>query len=217
MRASILFSGGKDSSLSALLMEPFFEIELVTCNFGLLPNEELAAKTAKELRFPHRVLYLEKEILEEAYDKIMSYGFPKDAINYIHEKAVETLASDPEVKLIADGTRRDDKVPVLSISQVRSIEDRLGIDYICPLKGYGKKTLSILVERHLRIEEGPSENIPKADYETELRELIRQRHGEKKIKELFPAHIQSHVLSRIEYPEKILDIRSFSERGKILE
>jgi tRNA methyltransferase len=198
MKVSILFSGGKDSSLSALLMEPFFEIELVTCNFGLLPNEGLAAKTAEELRFPHRVLYLEKEILEKAYDKIINYGFPKDAINYIHEKAVETLASDPEVKLIADGTRRDDKVPVLSISQVRSIEDRLGINYICPLKGYGKKTLSILVERYLRIEEGPSDNIPKADYETELRELIRQRHGEEKIKELFPAHVQSHVLSRKE-------------------
>ena len=198
MRVSVLFSGGKDSSLSALLMEPFFEIELVTCSFGLLPNGELVAKTAKELRFPHRVLYLEQEILEKAYDKIMNDGFPKSAINYIHEKAIETLASDPDVKLIADGTRRDDRVPVLSISQVRSIEDRLGIHYICPLKGYGKKTLSNLVELYLRIEEGPSESIQKADYETELREFIRQKHGEEKIKELFPAHIQSHVLSRKE-------------------
>jgi tRNA methyltransferase len=198
MRVSVLFSGGKDSSLSALLMEPFFEIELVTCSFGLLPNGELAAKIAKELRFPHRVLYLELEILEKAYDRIMKDRFPKNAINYIHEKAVETLAFDPNVKLIADGTRRDDRVPVLSISQVRSIEDRLGIHYICPLKGYGKKTLSALVELYLRIEEGPSESIQKADYETELREFIRQRHGEEMIKELFPAHIQSHVLSRRE-------------------
>ncbi len=200
MRISVLFSGGKDSSLSALLMEPLFEIELVTCCFGLLPNGELAAKTAKELRFPHRVLSLEREILEKAYEKIMKDGFPKSAINYIHEKAIETLASDPEVKFIADGTRRDDRVPVLSISQIRSIEDRLGIQYMCPLKGYNRKTVSILVERYLRIEEGPSENTPKADYETELRELIRQRHGEEKIKELFPAHIQSHVLSRKELP-----------------
>lgn len=198
MRVSVLFSGGKDSSLSALLMEPFFEIELVTCSFGLLPNGELAAQTAKELQFPHRVLYLEQEILEKAYVKIINDGFPKSAINYIHEKAVETLASDPKVKLIADGTRRDDRVPVLSISQVRSIEDRLGVHYICPLKGYGKKTLSALVERYLIIEEGPSESIQKADYETELREFIRQRHGEEKIKELFPAHIQSHVISRKE-------------------
>jgi predicted subunit of tRNA(5-methylaminomethyl-2-thiouridylate) methyltransferase len=196
MKISVLFSGGKDSSLSALLMEPSFEIELVTCSFGMLPNGELAAKTAKELGFTHRVLSLEREILEKAYEKVMTDGFPKSAINYIHEKAVETLASDPEVKFIADGTRRDDRVPVLSISQIRSIEDRLGVQYICPLKGYGRKTVSILVERYLRIEEGPTESIPKADYETELRELIRQRDGEEKIKELFPAHIQSHVLSR---------------------
>ena len=60
MKVSVLFSGGKDSSLSALLMEPFFEIELVTCSFGLLSNVELAAQTQKELRFPHRVLYLEQ-------------------------------------------------------------------------------------------------------------------------------------------------------------
>ena len=77
MRISVLFSGGKDSSLSALLMEPFFEIELVTCSFGLLPNGELAAKTAKELRFPHRVLSLEREILEKAYEKIMKRRFPE--------------------------------------------------------------------------------------------------------------------------------------------
>jgi predicted subunit of tRNA(5-methylaminomethyl-2-thiouridylate) methyltransferase len=200
MRISVLFSGGKDSSLSALLMEPFFEIELVTCSFGLLSNGELAAKTAKELRFPHRVLFLKREILEKAYEKVMNDGFPKSAINHIHEKAIETLASDPEVKFIADGTRRDDRVPVLSISQVRSIEDRLGVQYICPLKGYNRRTVSILVERYLGIEEGPSDSIQKADYETELRELIRQRHGEEKIKELFPAHIQSHVLSRKELP-----------------
>ena len=196
MRTSILFSGGKDSSLSALLMEPFFEIELVTCSFGLLPNGELAAKTAKELQFPHRILFLEKEILEMAYKKIIEDGFPKNAINYIHEKAIETLASDPEVKYIADGTRRDDKVPVLSISQLRSIEDRLKIQYICPLRGYNRKIVSILAEHYLRIEEGPSESTPKADYENELRELIRQRHGEDKIRKLFPAHLQSHVLSR---------------------
>jgi predicted subunit of tRNA(5-methylaminomethyl-2-thiouridylate) methyltransferase len=198
MRTSVLFSGGKDSALSALLMEPFFEVELVTCSFGLLPNQELAAKTAKELGFPHRILTLKWEILEKAYEKIMNDGFPKYAINYIHEKAIETLALDPDVKFIADGTRRDDRVPLLSISQVRSIEDRLGIQYICPLKGYNRKTVSTLVERYLRIEEGPSESIPKADYEIELRELIRQRHGDEKIKELFPAHIQSHVLSRKE-------------------
>ncbi|MCQ1534336.1 alpha hydrolase [Methanosarcina sp. KYL-1] len=198
MKASVLFSGGKDSSLSALLLEPFFEIELVTCNFGLLPTGEVAAKTARELHFSHRVLSLERNILEKAYQMIVSDGFPKNAINYIHEKAVETLASDPKVKFVADGTRRDDRVPVLSTAQVRSIEDRFGTQYICPLKGYSRKAVNILVERYLVIEEGPSESTQKADYETELRELIRQKQGEEKIRELFPEHIQSHALARKE-------------------
>ena len=196
MKASVLFSGGKDSSLSALLMEPFFEIELVTCNFGLLPTGEIAKKTARELHFPHRVLPLEREILERAYGMIIQDGFPKNAINYIHEKAVETLASEAEVEFIVDGTRRDDRVPVLLPPRIRSIEDRFGVQYICPLKGYSRKAVDILVERYLVIEEGPSESTQKADYETELREMIRQLQGEEKIRELFPAHIQSHVLSR---------------------
>jgi len=35
MKVAVLFSGGKDSSLAALLLEPFFdEIELVTFSFG---------------------------------------------------------------------------------------------------------------------------------------------------------------------------------------
>jgi predicted subunit of tRNA(5-methylaminomethyl-2-thiouridylate) methyltransferase len=201
MKVSVLFSGGKDSSLSALLLEPFFEVELVTCNFGLLPTGEIAAKTAEKLHFPHRTLSLEKEILEKAYELLQRDGFPKSAINYIHERAVETLALDPAVKLIADGTRRDDRVPVLSISQIRSLEDRLGVQYFCPLKGYGKKVVDSLVGAYLNIEQGPSESTQKADYETELRELIRQREGEERIRELFPVHFQSHVLSRKNFPE----------------
>lgn len=202
MKISVLFSGGKDSSLSALLLEPFFEIELVTCNFGLLPTGEIAAKTAIELHLPHRVLSLKKGILEKAYDMIISDGFPKNAINYIHKNAIETLASEPGVEFIADGTRRDDRVPVLSAAEVRSIEDRFCIQYICPLKGYSRKAVNLLVERYLVIEEGPSENTQKADYETELRELIRQKLGENKIRELFPAHIQSHALFRKERPKR---------------
>ncbi|AAM07463.1 TPA: alpha hydrolase [Methanosarcina acetivorans] len=200
MKVSVLFSGGKDSSLSALLLEPFFEVELVTCNFGLLPTGEIAAKTAEELHFPHRVLSLDREILEKAYELVLNEGFPRGAINYIHGRAVETLALDPAVKLIADGTRRDDRVPMLSISQVRSIEDRLGVQYFCPLKGCGKKIVDSLVGAYLNIEQGPSESTQKADYETELRELIRQRQGEAAIKELFPVHFQSHVFSRKKFP-----------------
>ena len=157
----------------------------------MLPTGEIAAKTAKELHFPHRTVSLDREILEKAYELLLRDGFPRSAINYIHGRAVETLALDPAVKLIADGTRRDDRVPVLSISQIRSIEDRMGVQYFCPLKGYGKKVVDSLVRSYLNIEQGPSESTQKADYETELRELIRQRQGDERIRELFPVHFQS--------------------------
>ncbi|MBN1134004.1 MAG: alpha hydrolase [Methanosarcinaceae archaeon] len=197
MRASVLFSGGKDSSLVAILLEPFFDVELITCSFSVLPVGEVAKRAAEELGFAHRVLKLDRIILENALKIIANDGYPKNAINYIHKNAVERLASDMGVKIIADGIRRDDRVPVLTDSQVRSIEDRFGIKYICPLKGYGRAAVNMLVQQHLVIEEGQSDNMIKGDYETELREIIRQRFGNEKISELFPTHIQSRIVKRV--------------------
>jgi len=198
MKASVLFSGGKDSSLSAILLEPFFDVELVTCSFSVLPVGKVAKKAAEELGFAHRVLELDKSILENAFKIITTDGYPKNAINYLHNNAVETLASDAGVKVIADGTRRDDRVPVLSVSQAQSIEDRFGVQYICPLRGYGRPAVDVLVRQHLVIEEDQSDDIIKADYETELRELIRQRIGPEKISGIFPRHVQSRVIKRIQ-------------------
>ncbi|MBP1910226.1 DUF7411 family protein [Methanolobus bombayensis] len=196
MYVSVLFSGGKDSSLSAILLEPFFEVELVTCGFSLLPVGEVAAETAERLGFPHRMIKPDGSILEKAYDMILQDGFPKNAINFIHRNVIEHLASDPNVSFIADGIRRDDRVPLLELSQIRSIEDRLGVHYVCPLKGFGRAAVNELVQKHLVIEEGLSEDILKADYETELREMIIQNHGPEKVREIFPSHVQSHVIER---------------------
>ncbi|WMW23186.1 alpha hydrolase [Methanolobus mangrovi] len=196
MQVSVLFSGGKDSSLSAILLEPFFEVELVTCGFSLLPIGEVASETAEALGFPHRQIKPDISILEKAYDMIMQDGFPKNAINFIHKSVIEYLAADNNITFIADGIRRDDRVPVMGQPEIRSIEDRFGVHYICPLKGFGRAAVNELVKEHLVIDEGLSENVLKADYETELRELISQRHGPGKIKEIFPTHVQSHVIER---------------------
>lgn len=196
MRVSVLFSGGKDSSLAAILLEPFFEVELVTCSFSLLPVGEVGREAAERLGFAHRVIRLDMPVLEKAYELIMQDGFPRSAINHIHLAAIESLASEKDVLFIADGIRRDDRVPVPDISRIRSIEDRYGVSYMSPLKGLGRSAVNELVKQHLVIEEGRSEDVAKADYETELRELIRIRAGGQKIRELFPSHIQSHVIER---------------------
>ena len=197
MKASVLFSGGKDSSLSAILLDQFFDVELVTCSFSVLPIGDIAKEVAEELGFSHRVLKLDNEILENAFNIIVKDGFPKNAINYIHHKAVETLASDDGVAVIADGIRRDDRVPLLTNPQIRSIEDRYDVDYVCPLLGYGRAAVNALVEQYLVIEEGQSDDIIKADYETELREVIRQRIGQDEIDKIFPSHVQSRVIGRV--------------------
>ena len=196
MKVSVLFSGGKDSSLSAILLEPFFEIELVTCTFGVLPVGEVAGKAAETLGFVHRVLELDRQVLEEAYGLLIRDGFPRSAINHIHHAAVETLACEKDVLAVVDGVRRDDRVPVLTMGQSRSIEDRLDVKYMCPLKGYGRSAVDFLVSRYLIIEEGQSSEVIKADYETELRELVFQRHDESMVGKLFPSHIQSYVIGR---------------------
>ncbi|MDP2217946.1 MAG: asparagine synthase-related protein [Methanolobus sp.] len=196
MRVSVLFSGGKDSSIAAILLERFFEVELVTCSFSVLPVGDVARETAKRLGFPHRVVRLDMQALEQAYELLIQDGFPKRAIDHIHLTAIKTLASDKDVVFIADGIRRDDRVPVPEMSQIRSIEDRYGVSYMSPLKGFGRVAVNELVRQHLVIEEGQSENVIKADYETELRELIRTRAGAQRISELFPSHIQSRVIER---------------------
>ncbi|WP_292464105.1 asparagine synthase-related protein [Methanolobus sp.] len=196
MQVSVLFSGGKDSSLAAILLERFFEVELVTCSFSVLPVGDVAREAADKLGFSHRVVQLESQVLEQAYELLIQDGYPKRAIDHIHLAAIKSLANDSDVRFIADGIRRDDRVPVPEISQIRSIEDKYGVSYISPLKGFGRVVVNELVKEHLVIEEGLSESVIKADYETELRELIRIRAGEQRINELFPSHIQSHVIER---------------------
>lgn len=196
MKVSVLFSGGKDSSLSAILLAQFFEIELITCTFGILEIEEIAKKAAQSLGFIHNIMKIDIQILEEAYKLLLKDGYPRSAINYIHHAAINQLAQKRNIFLIADGTRRDDRVPVLSIGQIRSIEDKFGIQYICPLKGYGKITVDFLVNKYLIIQEGQSNDIIKADYESELREIVRLRHGIEMENKLFPFHTQSYVIGR---------------------
>lgn len=199
MKASVLFSGGKDSSLSAILLEPFFEVELITFSFSLLPVGQYVSDLAEELGYPHRILNLDTNILDKALNIVINDGYPGNAINYIHYNAVKTLTSmESQSKgVIADGTRRNDRVPVLTGSQIQSLEDKFGIYYITPLRGYGRGAVDALVQQHLEIEEGQSDDIIKADYEAELREKIRQTYGGDKISQIFPSHIQSRVKKRI--------------------
>lgn len=195
MRCALLYSGGKDSTLVALLLREFYDVTLVTVHFGLTEDYVHAAETADALGLPFEELELDDAVAREAVELMIDDGYPRNGIQHVHREALEVVASK-DVAAIADGTRRDDRVPTVSRAQAQSLEDRHGVDYIAPLWGFGRAAVDKLVEAELTVVEGPSEEIQRADYETELRALLAEEHGHEVIADVFPDHDQTHVTGR---------------------
>lgn len=194
MECGLLFSGGKDSSLAALLLDEFYDVTLVTAHFGVTDDWKHAREAAESLGFAFDEIRLDAEVADEAAERIREDGFPREGIQKVHEAALEAVAAEYDV--VADGTRRDDRVPTVSRAVAQSLEDRHDIDYVAPLSGFGRGAVDRLVESHLVVESGPSEQIPKGDYETELRARIRERWGRSTVEEAFPDHEQTRVVGR---------------------
>jgi len=195
MELALLYSGGKDSSLAALLLEEFYEVRLVTASFGITDDWQHARSAADALGFPFETVDLDREVAEAAVDRMADDGFPRNGIQQVHDHALESVAA-LDVAAIADGTRRDDRVPNVSRASAQSIEDRRGVAYIAPLSAFGRHAVDRLVETTFEVEVGPSEEVQKADYEDELRTLLADRHGPKAVAEVFPDHEQTYVHGR---------------------
>jgi hypothetical protein len=194
MECGLLFSGGKDSSLAALLLDGFYDVTLVTAHFGVTDDWEHAREAADALGFPFEEIEMDADALDEAAERMREDGYPREGIQQVHEAALEAVAAEYEV--VADGTRRDDRVPTVSRAVAQSLEDRHDVDYVAPLSGFGRGAVDRLVEAHLLVESGPSEEVPKGDYEAELRERIRQRWGADTVADVFPDHEQTRVVGR---------------------
>jgi len=195
MELALLYSGGKDSSLAALLLEEFYDVRLVTGSFGITDDWEHAEQAADALGFPFETLSLDRQVADEAVDRMADDGYPRNGIQRVHDHALER-AAELDVDAIADGTRRDDRVPNVSRASAQSIEDRWGVDYIAPLSGFGRHAVDRLVEATFEVEVGPSEQIEKADYEDELRALLADRHDSQAVRAVFPDHEQTYVHGR---------------------
>ena len=194
MECGLLFSGGKDSGLAALLLDDFYDVTLVTAHFGLTGDWQYAAEAAGALGFRFEAVELAEDAADSAAERMHEDGYPRQGIQAIHEAALEAVAADYDV--VADGTRRDDRVPTVSRAVAQSLEDRHDVDYVAPLSGFGRNAVDRLVERHLDVESGPSEDLPKGDYEAELRTLLRRRWGPDAVEEVFPDHEQTRVVGR---------------------
>ena len=190
MKAAVLYSGGKDSSFVAVMLERLgLDVELYTANFGVYDSYVPASKSADALGFKHNVLKMDREILEKTCDKILEDGFPNDGIKYIHEMTVEKLAENHDI--IADGTRRDDRTPKLNVNQIRSLEDRFSVQYI-NLDSFGHRSIRLITDNLFEISTERSNRDNSSDFEVEIRTMIDERGGNSL--EIFPEHYQTRVI-----------------------
>ena len=190
MKAAVLYSGGKDSSFMAVMLARLgLDVELCTANFGVYDSYIPASKSAKSLGFDHKVLDMDIELLEKTCDMIMADGFPNDGIKFIHENVVEQVSEKYDI--IADGTRRDDRTPKLSVNQIRSLEDRKDVQYI-NLDSFGHKSVKLITSSLFEISHEKSNKDNSSDYEVEIRTLIDERGGNSL--EIFPEHYQTRVI-----------------------
>ncbi len=196
MEVGLLYSGGKDSTLAALLLDRVADVTLLCASFGITDDYEHAQEAAAAVDFPSTRIALDEAVAADAVDQMLADGYPAHGIQQVHEHAIEQAAA-ASFDAVADGTRRDDRVPTVDRPLAQSVEDRFGVSHLAPLAGIGREAIDELAATHLVVETGPSESIPKGDYETELRELIREQAGQQRVEAIFPSHEQSRVVDRI--------------------
>lgn len=167
MKAGVLYSGGKDSTLAAVLLGRDYDVELVTFVFD--PNHTVPSieAAAKETGFPWKKQVFAPGFLDDVISMIVEDGHPANAINEIHRRSLCALAQEYEV--VADGTRRDDRVPMRTQSEVQSIEMKYGVSYVRPLLGIGKREIIRLCDRSFEIAFGETGQIANGDFESEIR------------------------------------------------
>jgi hypothetical protein len=192
MELALLYSGGKDSTLAALLLDSFYDVTLVTACFGLTEDWRHAREAAGALGYGFDRVELDREVARDAVDRMHDDGYPRNGIQRVHVHALERVA-ELDVTAVADGTRRDDRVPTVSRAQAQSLEDRHDVDYLSPLSGFGRRAIDRLVGETLDVESGPSADVPKADYESELRALLAEVYGDEAVSRVFPDHTQTRV------------------------
>ena len=177
--------------MAVILQNLGYQVELVTLNFGIYPSWKPAAESATRLGYTHYIIKAKSKLLQNAAEMIIKDGYPNNGINYIHHQAL-LLAAD-KYPVIADGIRRDDKVPKLNSNQIRSLEDSQEVEYL-NLTGFGYKTIDTLSKKLFKIRKELTAVDNNSDYEIEIRHLIDQLRGDGTASHIFPEHTQSRVI-----------------------
>jgi predicted subunit of tRNA(5-methylaminomethyl-2-thiouridylate) methyltransferase len=191
MKAGVLYSGGKDSSLAAIMLGTYYEVELNTFVFDPFRQIPTLEAAAGALGFPIKKRVFREGMLNEMADLVIAKGYPNDAINAVHQAALESLAG--EYNVVGDGTRFDDRVPMLSREAVQSLGSRTGCSYVRPLLGYVRREVDRLADQLLVVNYGETGTIRNGDYEAEIRDAIRARGLDPA--SLFPAHHEQSLVA----------------------
>lgn len=190
----MLFSGGKDSSLAALMLSRDYETELNTFVFSNDRKIPCVENAAEALGLPLIKRVFDEGLLEKVMEMMVKDGFPNSAINLVHRKAICSLAGEYDV--IGDGTRLNDRVPMLDYAEVQSIEAKYQCALVRPLLGYGRREVNHLAENYFTIDYGETGSIENGDYENEIRTAFSVQGIDPY--EIFPSHHeQSLVTGRV--------------------
>src|SRR5512136_178711 len=180
MKAGVLYSGGKDSSLASIMLGTYYEVELNTFVFDPLRHIPTVEAAAEALGYPLKKRVLREGMLNEMADLVIAKGYPNDAINAVHQIAVESLAAEY------------DRVPMLPREAVQSLMSRTGCSYVRPLLGYVRREVDRMADQLLVVQYGETGTIQNGDYESEIRDAIRARGLE--LAPLFPAHHEQSLV-----------------------
>ena len=112
-------------------------------------------------------------------------------MNHIHQQILQIAAENYPV--IADGIRRDDRVPKLDLNKIRSFEDSKDVEYL-NLAGFGYKSIDKLSKNLFKLKNELTNINNNSDYEIEIRYLIDQLRGDETASRIFPEHMQSRVI-----------------------
>ena len=135
MKAGVLYSGGKDSSLAAMMLGTYYEVELNTFVFDPSRQIPMVEAAAEALGFPHKKRVFKKGLLDEMVDLVIAEGV-SERCHQPHAPGQPSRRLRAEYNVVGDGTRFDDRVPMLTRDAVQSLGSRTGCSYVRPLLGY---------------------------------------------------------------------------------
>ncbi|MDD3976892.1 alpha hydrolase [Methanomicrobium antiquum] len=190
MKAGVLFSGGKDSSLAAFMLSRDYEVELNTFVFDKNTQITGVEKASEVLGLPLKKRVFEEGLLSIVMDMMVESGYPNEAINFVHRCAINALCQEYDV--IGDGTRLNDRVPMLNYAEVQSLEGKYNCALVRPLLGFGRREVNRLVEKHFIVLYGETGEITNGDYENEIRAAFNAKETDPY--KIFPGHHEQSLV-----------------------